>query len=68
LTKGAHSVTTDFVTVSDWMPAAAGTGANAPPTQPGTGLCGATPCVLIFKSLGQDDPGKVASAAQADNQ
>jgi hypothetical protein len=52
-TKGAHSVTADPVTVSDWQPAASGTGANAGPP---AGLCGATPCVLIYKSTGGDDP------------
>jgi hypothetical protein len=56
-TKGAHSVTADPVTVSDWVPAAAGTGANAGPP---AGLCAngtnpTTPCVLIFKSTGGDD-------------
>ena len=49
-TKGAHSVAADSVTVTDYMPAAAGTGANA------GGLCGATACILIFGSTGGDDP------------
>lgn len=48
-TKGAHSVASDPVTVQDFMPAAAGTGANA------GGLCGSTPCILIFGSTGGDD-------------
>jgi hypothetical protein len=49
-TRGAHSVASDAVTVTDWQPAAAGTGGNA------GGLCGANPCVLIYKSTGGDDP------------
>jgi len=48
-TLGPHSVTADPITVSDWQPAAAGVGPNA------GGLCGPTPCVLIFKSTGHDD-------------
>ena len=48
-TKGAHSVAVDPVTVQNFMPAAAGTGANA------GGLCGATPCILLFGSTGGDD-------------
>jgi hypothetical protein len=56
-TKGAHSVAADRITVSDWQPASAGTGAN-----PG-GLCGANPCVLIFKATGQDDPSESQQAS-----
>jgi hypothetical protein len=49
-TKGAHSIAADPVTVADFLPAAAGTGPN-----PG-GLCGDTPCILIFGSPSGDDP------------
>jgi hypothetical protein len=48
-TKGAHSVASDPVTVQNFMPAAAGTGPNT------GGLCGATPCILLFGSTGGDD-------------
>jgi hypothetical protein len=63
-TLGAHSVAADPVTVSDWQPASAGTGANAGPP---AGLCGATPCVLIFKSTAGDDPSEAAVEASEDH-
>ncbi|HUK59491.1 MAG TPA: hypothetical protein VLV50_09695 [Stellaceae bacterium] len=50
-TAGAHSVAADAVTVSAWQPAAAASAAG-----PSVGgLCGATPCVLIYTSSGGDD-------------
>jgi hypothetical protein len=57
-TAGAHSVAADQVTVSAWQPAtlAATAGPNV------GALCGATPCVLIYKSLGGDDPSVYADA------
>jgi hypothetical protein len=63
-TKGAHSVTADPVTVSDWQPAASGTGANAGPPP---GLCGPTPCVLIYKSTGGDDASEYQQEAAQDH-
>ena len=55
-TKGAHSVAADPITVTDFVPAAAGTGANP------NGLCGAAgPCILLFNSTGGDDPGERAT-------
>jgi len=60
---GAHSVTTDPVTVSDWQPAAAAAGAG-----PNVGsLCGANPCVLIYKSTGGDDPSEHQQEAEEDH-
>ncbi len=59
-TAGAHSVAADQVTVSDWQPAAAAATAG-----PNVGaLCGPTPCVLIYKSLGGDDPSVYADATK----
>jgi hypothetical protein len=47
--KGAHSVASDPVTVSNFVPAA-----NVSPANP-SAACGASPCVLIIKSTGGDD-------------
>jgi hypothetical protein len=46
--------------VTFWQPASAGTGANA------GGLCGANPCVLIYKSTGGDDQSVVAQEEAED--
>jgi hypothetical protein len=62
-TKGAHSVAADPVTVTDFQPAASGTGANAGPP---AGLCGATPCILLFSSSGGDDASAHAQEAAED--
>ena len=48
-TKGAHSVASDSVTVSNFVPAT-----NVSPANP-SAACGASPCVLIIKSTGGDD-------------
>jgi hypothetical protein len=54
---GAHSIAADPVTVSFWQPAAAA--AAAGPSM--HSVCGANPCVLIWKSTGGDDPGEFAA-------
>ncbi|HKT17657.1 MAG TPA: hypothetical protein VJR47_06425 [Stellaceae bacterium] len=57
-TRGAHSVAADPVTVQNFMPATSGTGANA------GGLCGPTPCILLFGSTGGDDPSEFQQEAR----
>jgi hypothetical protein len=59
-TRGASSVASDAVTVTDWQPTAAGTGGNA------GDLCGANACVLIYKSIGGDDQSVVAQEEAED--
>jgi len=59
-TKGAHSVTSDPVTVSDFVPATLVGPANP------SAACGATPCVLIYSSTGGDDPSVFAQERAED--